>query len=326
MPSLGTAIFSKAQEYEASFREAKVNLVFTDPGKFRARRTWVELENLHLSRCQESLPRIALVSLAPTRVIVTFPTCFEPPPVWGGVELQSGDIVFHSRGERMHQRTRGASKWASISLTPAHLSKFSKAITGRDLVAPLSGRILRPLHRDMTQLRRLHEKACRLAEIKPDVITHQEVARAIEQDILHPLVNCLSAADAHGSNTARQHHASIMVRFEEWVMAHLGRRFRMPELCAEIEVSDRTLRICCAEILGMSPNRYLRLRRLNYVRAALQRADATTASVKKLATLHGFLQFGRFAVLYRTAFGETPSTTLRRPISGETYSAPAEVG
>lgn len=37
----------------------------------------------------------------------------------------------------------------------------------------------------------------------------------------------------------------------------------MPKLCAEIGMAERTLRMCCSEILGVSPTRYLLLQRLN---------------------------------------------------------------
>ena len=45
----------------------------------------------------------------------------------------------------------------------------------------------------------------------------------------------------------------------------------------------------------MSPGQYARLRRLNLVRAALQRADPATASVSAIARQHGFSELGRFA-------------------------------
>jgi len=70
--------------------------------------------------------------------------------------------------------------------------------------------------------------------------------------------------------------------------------------------------VCCTEFLGMSPTRYLLLRRLNIARSALRRADPATASVAEIARIHQFLELGRFAVTYRTVFGETPSSTLRR--------------
>jgi AraC family ethanolamine operon transcriptional activator len=62
----------------------------------------------------------------------------------------------------------------------------------------------------------------------------------------------------------------------------------------------------------MSPSRYLRLRRLNMVRAALQRAKPAPGAIAELAKRYGFSELGRFATCYRETFGEAPSATLRR--------------
>ena len=68
----------------------------------------------------------------------------------------------------------------------------------------------------------------------------------------------------------------------------------------------------CVTFLGVSPQRYMRLRRLYLVRAAILRADGEPILIAELARNAGFTQLGWFAGLYRATFGETPSTTLRR--------------
>src|SRR6202035_4512659 len=105
---------------------------------------------------------------------------------------------------------------------------------------------------------------------------------------------------------------SIMVRFEEVLAERLDRQLHVPELCALIGVSARTLRSRCAEFLGIRPSRYVLLRRLQAARMALRDADPATTSVAEIASGCGFTELGRFAGAYRTAFGESPSTTLRR--------------
>jgi transcriptional regulator GlxA family with amidase domain len=103
-----------------------------------------------------------------------------------------------------------------------------------------------------------------------------------------------------------------MVRFEEVLATRSDPHLNLSELCSAIGVPERTLRLCCAEFLGMGPTRYNLVRRLNRARAALRRANPETASVAEIARDHQFVELGRFAVAYRAIFGETPSSTLRR--------------
>jgi transcriptional regulator GlxA family with amidase domain len=107
-------------------------------------------------------------------------------------------------------------------------------------------------------------------------------------------------------------HYEIVARFEEFLEANPDRPLYLAEICPAIGVGERTLRVACEKYLGMGPIRYLSSRRMHLARRALLRADPTTATVTRIATDHGFWEFGRFSVTYRSVFGETPSETLRR--------------
>jgi AraC-like DNA-binding protein len=309
----GTATFANPDDYQAGIEDARVNLIVTGGGDFDARLTWLNLRRFRVLRASEKLPRIAFVSLSPAQVFVSFPTSEGPPLTYSGLGLRFGDVVFHGRGERKHQRTSGECQWGLISLPPEQLAACGKALTGSEITAPSIGRVLRPSRSAAARLLRLHSRACRLAETRHKLIANPEVARALEQELLYALVNCLTAEDADGHPKTRRHHADIMVRFEDALTAHHGSRLNMPALCSAVGVPERTLRVCCTEFLGMSPTRYLLLRRLNMARSALRRADPTTASVAEIARSHQFSEPGRFAVIYRTIFGEMPSSTLRAP-------------
>ena len=255
---------------------------------------------------------MAYVHLAPRLAFVTFPTNPGPLPVWRGTELKAGEIMFHGRGERLHQLTPGPFAWSVIAVDPGALEHYGRALSGKSLPAPADGRILRPSRRDAARLRRLHAQVCRLAETKSKMLSHSEVARALEQDLIHALVNCLTTAGTRMDGFAARHHASVMVRFEEVLAEHLRQRPYMPELCELVGVSDGTLRSSCAEFLGMTPTRYVLLRRLREVRSALRDARPDTVNVAEVAHSFGFAQLGRFAGTYRATYGETPSTTLQR--------------
>jgi len=144
-------------------------------------------------------------------------------------------------------------------------------------------------------------------------MAHREVARALEQDLIHALVNVLTIGEPRrGFAMAPQRHAEIMARFERILATQDGRQLPTSALCGAIGVPERTLRMCCTEIVGRSPTRYTKLRRLNLVRLMLMRSNPATTSIATIAKSYGFSEPGRFATAYRSIFGETPSATLRR--------------
>jgi hypothetical protein len=135
MAENGTATFADPDDYQAGIDGARVNLIVTGGGDFGARLTWLNLRRLHVFRAYENLPRIAFISLSPAQVFISFPASPGPPLTYGGLGLQFGDVVFHSRGERMHQRTNGESQWGLISLPPEQLVACGKALTGLNFAA-----------------------------------------------------------------------------------------------------------------------------------------------------------------------------------------------
>lgn len=312
MPGGATGRFTDPDTYVANFRAMTVELVVTHPGQFDGRLTWAQLPHIDMLCAQEALPRTAYVSLQPPSLFVTFLMQPEPALLLNGVALQPGEIAFHASGERFHQRTTGPAHWGLLAITPWFASVYAAALTGRHFRLPPAGRIFRPASADAAQFLHLHARICHLVETRPTSVCHPEVARALEQELIHGLMTCFCGSEMRSESARTRRHADILARFEHQLTAYPDRLRPMPELGAIIGASRRTLAVCCAEFLGMSPSRYLRLRRLNRVRQTMLNADPSTAKVSEIARSHNFTAFGRFAALYREAFGETPSVTLRR--------------
>jgi AraC family ethanolamine operon transcriptional activator len=70
------------------------------------------------------------------------------------------------------------------------------------------------------------------------------------------------------------------------------------------------LRDALNEVHGVSPQRYLLLRRIHEAHRALREGDRA-GSVTDVALRFSFWELGRFAGQYRAEFGELPSATLR---------------
>jgi AraC-like DNA-binding protein len=312
MAERGTLKFSYPDGYAAAFGNARVNLTITGAGDFTARVTRLKLQHLEVYCCRESLPRIAYLSLPSERMVLSLPLG-NASLISSGFALRNGDIVFHSRGERLHQRSTDVCQWGLISVSTEQLANCGKALTGRLIRAPIASKVFRPAPAETLRFQRLFRQACRLAEARRKLIERPEVARALEQELLHAVINCLATDFVVGDAAkTRHHHAALMVRFEDALTRHIDQKLSMPTLFAELGVAERTLRMCCAEFLGVGPIRYALLKRLNRARAALRCADPSTASVAEVARNNHFLEFGRFAVTYRNVFGESPSTTLQR--------------
>jgi AraC family ethanolamine operon transcriptional activator len=100
-------------------------------------------------------------------------------------------------------------------------------------------------------------------------------------------------------------------RAEAYVRAHPDTRAQLHILCRIVGLSERGLRNAFYSVHGMSPKRWIVAERLREVRTALSDLSRAPTSVTHVATEYGFYELGRFAGIYRAAFGEAPSDTLR---------------
>jgi AraC-like DNA-binding protein len=310
MIGCGVANFTDPDEFGASVPGVAISLVLTEPGEFRGQVTWVKLPQLGLFRWAENLSHVAFVSTKPGPVFISFPARSNVSAFWQGIEIEQGEIVVHGRDSPVCLRTKRDYQWGSIEVEPKVLENCAATIGLRAFAPTASTRFLKPPRDAVSSMLLLHGQACRLVETKSALVTHCEVARAFEQDLLYAMAQCLASEEAHCDSGAKQNHAEIMARVEETLAAHETTPITAPQLAAAVGAPERTVQACCAEFLGMSPGQYARVRRLHLVRKALRRADPTAASVSAIARQYGFRELGRLAAAYRTAFGETPSSTL----------------
>ncbi|HXT79573.1 MAG TPA: AraC family transcriptional regulator [Acetobacteraceae bacterium] len=311
MPGSEFLRFTDPYEHQKSIRGSEAEFFITAPGKYEAELTRIDFHRLWMQRSQASLPHVAHYMLNKRRSIVFFLARSESPPIHhSGIELMSNEIMFDAVGAEHHHRFSTPGHWASMSLTPDDLAAAGRAIVGYDVVAPAASHPVRPPPALMSRLLNLHETAGRLAGSAPDILAHPQVARAIEQELIRLMVGCLTDGKSARSDSVHQ-RVPVMRRLERFLEENQDRPIYVAEICAAIGVADRTLRLHSLEHLGMSPHRYLWLRRMHLVRRALAQADPTRKTVTELANDHGFGELGRFSVTYRKLFGESPSATLR---------------
>jgi AraC-like DNA-binding protein len=312
MPSSLVRTFSDPDQYVAAMQATKAEVTITGRGHFAAKLTRIQLHDLWMQRYAETLPRVAHAGNVRGRAIISFRT--EPGPAlsWGGAEMLAGSLTRHSEGQEAFQQSTGAASFGSMSLPIDVMVSAGAALLGSDLAPPRDGLTVTPTPAAMARLLHLHEAVAKLAETVPGILANPEAARGAEQALVDAMVLCLDGAEARTERVAQQHQAVIMRRFWRVLEERPDRAHYIGELCATIGVSDRTLRACCQEHLGMGPRRYLALRRMHLARRALRHGVPAVTTVTEIAAQHGFWQFGRFAGEYHHLFGEFPSATLAR--------------
>lgn len=139
---------------------------------------------------------------------------------------------------------------------------------------------------------------------------HEEVVSSILSDIV-------AVAADHSQQPLRQSlsRARAKLTFDrarEYIEAHLSEPIQIPSLCHYAGATLRSLERIFAQELSISPQRYVKARRLNAARRQLLNADdIPSLRVTEVALKHGFSHLGRFAGEYFRYFGEQPRETLQ---------------
>jgi AraC-like DNA-binding protein len=103
----------------------------------------------------------------------------------------------------------------------------------------------------------------------------------------------------------------IVRRAERFIIDNASASITVSDVADHLGISLRSLQAGFRQWRETTPNAFLRRARLQLVRDELLRSGQD-ANVTTAALRHGFSHLGRLSALYRSAFGEDPSATLRR--------------
>jgi AraC-like DNA-binding protein len=98
----------------------------------------------------------------------------------------------------------------------------------------------------------------------------------------------------------------------EYIETHSAQPISVGDIADHVGLCIRALQQGFAKHVGVTPSVYLRDVRLQRAREALLSSSTEDTTVATVAASWGFFHLGRFAGLYRSAYGETPSATLRK--------------
>jgi len=231
-----------------------------------------------------------------------------------GKEVLPGDVYTLVRGDAVDYRVTGRIRYAFVSMRP-------------DFLLQQGGEDALRLDRGFWEQRRWFRanqalRAAIAGSIQRIVARVSRSDRTLSGQALQQLQSELTESFLRGimfdERGPKERHAwsgaTIVRKVENWVDGQSPETLQIADLCRALHLSRRTLQRAFTETLGVGPARYLTLKRLAAVRAALRRSDPTATTVTDTALRHGFWELGRFAKDYRRLFGEKPSHTLYKRV------------
>jgi AraC-like DNA-binding protein len=103
----------------------------------------------------------------------------------------------------------------------------------------------------------------------------------------------------------------MLRRAMEYMDANAANDIGLVDIAEAIHVTPRAVQYMFRRHLETTPLQYLRRLRLHYAHQELLTTDHLHNNVTDVAARWGFAHTGRFAVLYRQAYGQSPHSTLR---------------
>lgn len=147
----------------------------------------------------------------------------------------------------------------------------------------------------------------------PEVAAQPLVASTAAQYLAASVLGAFpSTARTRPTGTDRHDaHSATLRRAVAHIEAHAQEPLTVREIAAAAHVTVRALQYAFRRHLDTTPLAYLRRVRLAHAHEDLRATDPSTATVTSIAARWGFHHTGRFAALYREAYGRTPLQTLK---------------
>jgi AraC-like DNA-binding protein len=120
-----------------------------------------------------------------------------------------------------------------------------------------------------------------------------------------------SAATDPAPHDRTDHKPVLLRRAMQFMEANATNDIGLADIAEAVHVTPRAVQYMFRRHLETTPLQYLRRLRLHYAHQELVTASRLDDTVTDIAARWGFAHTGRFAVLYRQTYGQSPHTTLR---------------
>lgn len=304
--------FDDFEEFAQIVRQWDLDLRQIDSGLFQTELSQIASQDLQLSKsifnrkldqngsAPKGLRTFAILNNAST------------PMVWRGNFVDQQKImVFPQDGELEGSSDPGFDVF-TISFTDELLSEVIDIIGVDSTQYILSGSGVRNSDPNkIEEVRKTLSNVLNEITLASPRMTQDQFQYQIEYEIPRALVLALSKGSRNRKKPSPYSRYLALRRVREYIDSNTFEDVTVRDLCKVSGVSERTLRYAFEENLGVSPNNFIKMFRLNRVKRDLRMTDPSDKNISDIANRWGFWHMGQFASDYRKLFGELPSETKR---------------
>jgi AraC-like DNA-binding protein len=229
------------------------------------------------------------------------------------VEASAGDIAVTAQPGEAHTASSQDLRIVSVLMEPSLLASVAVGVPAHQAQASVRFSSLRPIDAAAAQLWRRT-----VGYVKNEVLADDTKATPL---VLGQAGRLLAAVTLSTfPNTAipeaktydrTDHHPVLLRRAVEYMESNAANDIAIADVAEAIHVTPRAVQYMFRRHLDTTPLQYLRRLRLYYAHQDLVAGDRSKDTVTNIAARWGFMHTGRFAVMYRQAYGESPHATLR---------------
>ncbi len=234
--------------------------------------------------------------------------------VLDSIACQPGLLAAYTGGSELLWANPRHSSFAALVLPLGEVEELLAPPVGSKLRQRGSCALLQTRPASWTRAEQIVRSVRATTITAPDTFAAEQPRHALRDALLevaHDLVSLEPNTEIRRPR-ATQSWRRIVIAADQYLRAHMDRPIYTEELCDALAVSTSILADAFRAVFDITPHRFLKLRRMTMVRAALQSLEEPTPLVKSVVLSHGFWHLGQFAHDYRNTFGETPSETLIR--------------
>jgi AraC family ethanolamine operon transcriptional activator len=234
-----------------------------------------------------------------------------------GRAVNSNSLVAAEPGIEVEIVGDAAYESFSFLLTPAELIQhFSRRQREEAYTPPKGIEIWRVNDSDLRYLYNLGKRLVEIATSEPEILNNSvDIRAAIHIELLESVISMLEVGELSEITRLEktsQRYSQIVKMAQDYVIEQSGVAYSVTDMCEVTSTSERTLQYAFRKILDMTPIEYLIRVRLHRTRQNLQKANAASTAVLRIAVKWGFWHLGEFSIAYKSCFDEIPSETLKR--------------